>query len=414
MLLLQPVLQFFDNSGNVLNGGKLYFYVTSTTTPKDTYTTAAKSVANANPIILDSAGRPDSSGTPIDIFLDGTYKLVVKTSADVTIRTVDPVNTLGQLINTRSTSSSETIVIGDRDKLILVDASAGAKTITLLAAATCGDGFNVKIKKIDSSTNAVTIDGNASETIDGTTTILLRNQNDATSIITDGTSWYSDQSGTIAGNLYVGGTTTLVGNLSSTGTGSYTSAIEILGNSSNAGFLRVYENTTNGTNYIQLFAPTSIASNYNLVLPATTASVDVVLKNDGSGNLGYGALTATPATQAQQETGTSVVAAITPGTLKYHPNSPKTWCCVSLTTIQRGVNVASVTNPSTGTYTFTYTTGFSDAAGAIIATAMHATLKLYCVVSATSTSACTINVYDEGGVARDPTYVNMVVLGDFV
>jgi len=190
MLLLQPVLQFLDNTGLVLNGGLVYFYSPGTTTPKNTYTTAAKSVANANPVVLDSAGRPDSSGTPIDIYLDGSYKVVVKTSAGVTIRTIDPVNTLGQLVSTRATSSNDAIAEADRDLLLKVDATAGAKTITLLAAATAGDGFVTRIQKIDSSTNTVIIDGNASETINSALTYVLVGQWSAVTLICDGTGWF--------------------------------------------------------------------------------------------------------------------------------------------------------------------------------------------------------------------------------
>ena len=59
--------------------------------------------------------------------------------------------------------------ITDANDVILVDATSGAVTITLHAAATAKQKpYN--FKKIDSSANAMTIDGNASETIDGATT----------------------------------------------------------------------------------------------------------------------------------------------------------------------------------------------------------------------------------------------------
>lgn len=83
--------QYFDNNGDPLAGGKVYFYEAGTTTPKDTYTTQAGTIANANPVILDSAGRASIWGT-------GSYKEVVKTSADVTISTKDAV-TLGSEIS---------------------------------------------------------------------------------------------------------------------------------------------------------------------------------------------------------------------------------------------------------------------------------------------------------------------------
>jgi hypothetical protein len=47
--------QFFDNNGIPLAGGLIYTYAAGTTTPQATYTTSAGNIANANPIVLDSA-----------------------------------------------------------------------------------------------------------------------------------------------------------------------------------------------------------------------------------------------------------------------------------------------------------------------------------------------------------------------
>ena len=50
--------QLFTSQGVVNAGGKIYTYVAGSTTPVATYTDATGLVQNANPIILDSAGRP--------------------------------------------------------------------------------------------------------------------------------------------------------------------------------------------------------------------------------------------------------------------------------------------------------------------------------------------------------------------
>lgn len=52
-----PILQFFDNSGVMLTGGKLCTYASGTTTPQATYSDAVLSVPNSNPIILTASGR---------------------------------------------------------------------------------------------------------------------------------------------------------------------------------------------------------------------------------------------------------------------------------------------------------------------------------------------------------------------
>jgi hypothetical protein len=83
--------QFFDNSGVPLAGGKLYTYAAGTTTPQATYSSISGVTANANPIVLDSAGRV--SGSSQVWLTDGTaYKFALKTSADVQLWSADNVS----------------------------------------------------------------------------------------------------------------------------------------------------------------------------------------------------------------------------------------------------------------------------------------------------------------------------------
>ena len=90
-VFLSPVggvaAQFFTNSGAVLTGGKLYSYAAGTTTPVATYTSSSGSISQANPIILDAAGRVPSG----EIWLtDGVqYKFVLMDSNNVLIATYD-------------------------------------------------------------------------------------------------------------------------------------------------------------------------------------------------------------------------------------------------------------------------------------------------------------------------------------
>lgn len=72
---------------------------------------------------------------------------------------------------------------------ITVDASGAARTITLPAAAGCSGRIYI-IKKVDASGNNVTIDGNASETIDGATTKVHSTQYSGSAIQSDGTNWH--------------------------------------------------------------------------------------------------------------------------------------------------------------------------------------------------------------------------------
>jgi hypothetical protein len=53
------VQKFFDNNGLPLAGGKLFTYITTTTTKLVTYTDASGGTPNANPIILNARGECD-------------------------------------------------------------------------------------------------------------------------------------------------------------------------------------------------------------------------------------------------------------------------------------------------------------------------------------------------------------------
>lgn len=75
------------------------------------------------------------------------------------------------------------------DFTILCDATSAAFTVNLPAAVGVSGRIYV-IKKTDVSVNAVTVDGNSSETIDGATTYSLALQYKYVMIQSDGTNWH--------------------------------------------------------------------------------------------------------------------------------------------------------------------------------------------------------------------------------
>jgi hypothetical protein len=78
--------QFFTNNGAPLNAGKIYTYQAGSSTPLATYTSNTGLVANANPIILGTDGRPANQIWLTDGYF---YKFILKDSDDVTIQTYD-------------------------------------------------------------------------------------------------------------------------------------------------------------------------------------------------------------------------------------------------------------------------------------------------------------------------------------
>lgn len=80
-LLPNAVQQYFDNSGNPLTSGKVYFYEVGTSTFKDTYTSSAATTINTNPIILNAGGKASTGG----IYGIGLYRQLVKDKNNNTV-----------------------------------------------------------------------------------------------------------------------------------------------------------------------------------------------------------------------------------------------------------------------------------------------------------------------------------------
>jgi hypothetical protein len=86
---LSPIgngFQFFNNDGLPLNAGKIFTYQAGSTTPLATYTDSSGLIANTNPIILGTDGRPPSTIWLTEGFF---YKFVLATASNVTIQTYD-------------------------------------------------------------------------------------------------------------------------------------------------------------------------------------------------------------------------------------------------------------------------------------------------------------------------------------
>lgn len=86
---LSAQVQLFDDDGNPLDGGLLYFYTAGTSTPQDTFNESDldPAHANTNPVELDSAGRAVIYFSPTP-----AYKCICKTSAGVTLWTQDNIS----------------------------------------------------------------------------------------------------------------------------------------------------------------------------------------------------------------------------------------------------------------------------------------------------------------------------------
>jgi hypothetical protein len=85
------------------------------------------------------------------------------------------------------TTTDANFTADNRMTLILCDCINNAITVYLPSAS---DGARYRIKKIDSTANAVTIDPSGNQTIDDATTRILSSQYDAVNLISDDTEWW--------------------------------------------------------------------------------------------------------------------------------------------------------------------------------------------------------------------------------
>lgn len=81
--ILEPGRVFFNLTGlEIAAGGTLTFYEVGTTTPKNTYNAPALSVANPNPLDLDSSGRAEA-----EVWGTGNYDVLLKDADGATVWT---------------------------------------------------------------------------------------------------------------------------------------------------------------------------------------------------------------------------------------------------------------------------------------------------------------------------------------
>lgn len=88
---LSSKIQLLDNSGVVCSGCLLDTFAAGTTTPLATYSESTGTSLNANPVVLDSAGRATV------YLLPSSYKFRLRTAAGVSLWTQDGINPTTQL-----------------------------------------------------------------------------------------------------------------------------------------------------------------------------------------------------------------------------------------------------------------------------------------------------------------------------
>ena len=91
---------------------------------------------------------------------------------------------------TSAKSADYTVTDTDNINVILMTTSSTDRTVTLPTAAD-NAGRKITVKKVDSGSGKCTLDGEGSETVDGSTTYDLLYQYDSITLICDGTEWHN-------------------------------------------------------------------------------------------------------------------------------------------------------------------------------------------------------------------------------
>ena len=114
--LFSPAL---DGNGDPLSGAKLYVDLAGTTTNVTTYSDAALTTANADPVVADSEGRFPAIFAP-----GGLYKITITTSADAAVTTRDNLSLFGRLydrLNVGAADATDYGGLGVNGNVVLLD-----------------------------------------------------------------------------------------------------------------------------------------------------------------------------------------------------------------------------------------------------------------------------------------------------
>ncbi len=256
-LMVNPKIQFFNNSGQPCTGCKIYFYEPGTSTPKDTYADSLKTIVNTNPVVLSSRGEPLSP-----IWQEGIYKVIFKTASDQTIWSVDNVYTISDsaiasaisewvLVGLAPTYVSGTSfsVAGDYTSTFLVNRrisitdatdtnygkittsvyASGVTTVTItLDSGTIDVGVaSVSVALITPVNKSISFDDIASGSFVNTGTMESSGTNTLSGTQNITGNIRSSGSNSFSGSTSLTGTLTITGNIASSGTNSFTGPLSI-------------------------------------------------------------------------------------------------------------------------------------------------------------------------------------------
>src|SRR6056300_1947626 len=147
-------------------------------------TTGAYSDLSGTPTLGTASAEDVGTSAGNVVQLDGSARLPAVDGSQLTNLPGSPKPN----VSVSSPSTDQTLSAPSTNEEAYIYTPSTPITVNLVAAATCTSGFKYQIK--NRSTNAITIDPNGSETIDGASTFSLSTQEASVTLITDGSNWF--------------------------------------------------------------------------------------------------------------------------------------------------------------------------------------------------------------------------------
>ena len=393
-----------DTSGNPYTAAKAYFYETGTTTPKNTYSDAGLTSANANPVVADG-----TTGLFPDIYLlAGRYKVVLQQSDSTSIDTWDPLDGTLQLI---------------------AAASAPSPTYAFLRYHNTTDGHVYRRNAANSAwidEGAVDSLGNAAtvtQQLAGTATDAFSTPDSVAALWQRGTDIASGAGATVSlpatgGKHYnITGTSGLTGISSASG-----------GRTVSFRFADACLLTHNGTSFILPGAANFTTAAGDIWEFTNEAAQDATGSNWKCSDVTLASgspinITAQLGSQAEAETGTSTTKTLPIGNMKYLSLMPKAWASFNGSTAgtnapTEGSGVTSITRSAAGDYTVNLSITMSTATYGVFGFCNSVTAGTGGFVSRDPTDSKTTTTFrirarrSDTGAAIDSTEISIFVFGD--
>lgn len=189
--------QVTDSEGSPISGGLLYYYRAGTSTLQATYSDAAGTVPNTNPVVLNSAGR---FTVPVYLGENYDYKEFLTDSSGATVdpwpfdnipkavSTVASANFAYPQVTWETKTASFSVFSTSAGYGYECDSTSAGITVTLVSASSIGSGRGIGFVKIAAG-NSVTLTPAGSEKIGGKSTYVLHGNGDFVYITSDGAGW---------------------------------------------------------------------------------------------------------------------------------------------------------------------------------------------------------------------------------